>query len=71
MDMLINREMKPLKFILPALLSLGIFSTLSYGKNVLLILSDDHRYDFMSFMEETPEFLETPNLDRIAKEGAH
>ena len=40
-------------------------------KNVLLILSDDHRYDFMSFMEESPEFLETPNLDRIAKEGAH
>ena len=39
--------------------------------NILLILSDDHRYDFMSFMEESPEFLETPNLDRIAKEGAH
>ena len=41
------------------------------GQNILLILSDDHRYDFMSFMEEAPEFLETPNLDRIAKEGAH
>ena len=40
-------------------------------QNILLILSDDHRYDFMSFMEESPEFLETPNLDRIAKEGAH
>ena len=39
--------------------------------NALLILSDDHRYDFMSFMEEAPEFLETPNLDRLAKEGAH
>ena len=39
--------------------------------NILLILSDDHRYDFMSFMEESPEFLETPNLNRIAKEGAH
>ena len=39
--------------------------------NILLILSDDHRYDFMSFMNEAPEFLETPNLDRIAKEGAH
>ena len=39
--------------------------------NILLILSDDHRYDFMSFMDEAPEFLETPNLDRIAKEGAH
>ncbi|HAD22128.1 MAG TPA: acetylglucosamine-6-sulfatase [Opitutae bacterium] len=41
------------------------------GQNILLILSDDHRYDFMSFMEQSPEFLETPNLDRIAKEGAH
>ena len=40
-------------------------------KNVLLILSDDHRYDFMSFMEEAPDFLETPNLDRLAREGAH
>ena len=39
--------------------------------NVLLILSDDHRYDFMGFMEEAPEFLETPNLDRLAREGAH
>ncbi|WP_407679072.1 sulfatase family protein [Candidatus Seribacter sulfatis] len=41
------------------------------GKNIVVILSDDHRYDFMSFMEESPEFLETPNLDRLATEGAH
>ncbi len=46
-------------------------SALGKPANVLLILSDDHRYDFMSFMDESPEFLETPNLDRIAKEGAH
>ena len=39
--------------------------------NIIVILSDDHRYDFMSFMEESPEFLETPNLDRLAAEGAH
>ena len=41
--------------------------------NFILILSDDHRYDFMSFMDEpaTPEFLSTPNLDRMATEGAH
>ena len=45
-------------------------SALGKPANVLLILSDDHRYDFMSFMEESPEFLETPNLDRIAKEGS-
>lgn len=42
----------------------------SKSRNVIFILSDDHRYDFMGFMN-TPEFLETPNLDRLAEEGAH
>ena len=40
-------------------------------RNIVLILSDDHRYDFMGFMEEGPAFLETPNLDRMAVQGAH
>lgn len=39
-------------------------------KNVIFILSDDHRYDFMGFMGQVP-FLETPNMDRMAREGAH
>jgi arylsulfatase A-like enzyme len=39
-------------------------------RNVILILSDDHRYDFMSFMKK-PAFLETPNMDRMAAEGVH
>ncbi|MCD6339141.1 MAG: sulfatase [Verrucomicrobia bacterium] len=39
--------------------------------NLILILSDDHRYDFMSFMKQAPPFLETPNLDRLAAAGAH
>lgn len=39
-------------------------------KNVVFILSDDHRYDFMGFMNKVP-FLETPNMDRMAAEGAH
>ena len=38
--------------------------------NVIFILSDDHRYDFMGFMGKVPE-LQTPNMDRLAKEGAH
>ena len=55
---------------------IGVFAWLQAslcgkGANALLILSDDHRYDFMSFMDEAPEFLETPNLDRLAEEGAH
>ena len=58
----------------------AIDATLAEAKprNVIFILSDDHRYDFMSFMREgpggsdaTPKFLETPNLDRMAKGGAH
>jgi len=40
-------------------------------QNVVFILSDDHRYDFMSFMEQAPDFLETPSMDRMAREGAH
>lgn len=39
-------------------------------RNVIFILSDDHRYDFMGFMGK-PKFLETPSMDKMAKEGAH
>lgn len=37
--------------------------------NVVFILADDHRYDAMSFMGHP--LAETPNLDRLAREGAH
>ena len=40
-------------------------------RNVVLILSDDHRFDFMGFVPGAPPFLRTPNLDRMAKGGAH
>jgi len=40
-------------------------------RNIVLVLSDDHRYDFMGFMKEAPAFLETPHMDRMAQEGAH
>jgi len=39
-------------------------------QNVIFILSDDHRYDFMGFLNK-PKFLETPNMDRLAREGAY
>ncbi|HYW94606.1 MAG TPA: sulfatase [Bacteroidales bacterium] len=39
-------------------------------RNVIFILSDDHRYDFMSFMNKVP-WLQTPNMDRMAAMGAH
>jgi N-acetylglucosamine-6-sulfatase len=40
-------------------------------RNIVLILSDDHRYDFMSFHPRAPEFLQTPQLDRMAAQGVH
>lgn len=39
-------------------------------RNVVFILSDDHRYDYMGFMNKIP-WLETPNLDKLAASGAH
>jgi N-acetylglucosamine-6-sulfatase len=39
-------------------------------KNIIFIISDDHRYDAMGFMKANP-WAETPNLDRLAKEGIH
>ena len=40
-------------------------------RNVVFILSDDHRYDMMGFHENAPEWFETPAMDRMAREGAH
>ncbi|MGI8745419.1 MAG: sulfatase family protein [Bryobacteraceae bacterium] len=39
-------------------------------RNILFILTDDHRYDALGFMQ-AQKFLETPNLDSLAREGAH
>ncbi|MBA2501199.1 MAG: sulfatase [Chitinophagaceae bacterium] len=38
--------------------------------NIIFILSDDHRYDAMGFMNKI-QGLQTPGMDRMAKEGAH
>jgi len=39
-------------------------------RNVVFILSDDHRYDFMGFLGKV-KFLETPHMDRMARAGAY
>ncbi len=39
-------------------------------KNVIFILTDDLRYDFMGFTGKLP-WLKTPNLDALAKGGAY
>ncbi|MCS5617720.1 MAG: sulfatase [Planctomycetota bacterium] len=41
------------------------------ARNVIFILADDHRHDFLGFHPDAPEWLETPHLDRLAREGVH
>ena len=38
--------------------------------NIIFILADDHRYDAMGFMNKI-KGLQTPGMDRLAKEGVH
>lgn len=38
-------------------------------RNIILILTDDHRYDALGILGHP--FLRTPNLDQLAKGGAH
>jgi arylsulfatase A-like enzyme len=40
------------------------------SRNVIFILTDDHRYDYMGFTGKVP-WLETPNMDKMASEGAY
>ena len=54
----------------------ALFAGLARGaeaqpRNVIFILSDDHRHDFMGFHPNAPDWLETPSLDRMANEGVH
>jgi N-acetylglucosamine-6-sulfatase len=42
----------------------------SKPRNIIFILTDDHRYDALGFMKTQP-WLETPQLDRLAHEGVH
>jgi N-acetylglucosamine-6-sulfatase len=39
-------------------------------RNIVFIISDDHRFNFFSFLGK-PKFLQTPNLDKLAFNGAH
>jgi len=71
----LSRFKNPLALIL--LLGLGVTEIArsepapAATRNVIFILSDDHRFDFMGFHPDCPEFLETPNLDRLARQGIH
>lgn len=39
-------------------------------RNIVFILTDDHRYDAMGFLN-AQTFIKTPNLDHLAKNGAY
>lgn len=60
------------KWICSLVALLGLMA--GYGQqkpmNIIFILSDDHRYDAMGFMNKI-QGLETPAMDRMAAEGAH
>ncbi|NBV24266.1 MAG: DUF4976 domain-containing protein [Proteobacteria bacterium] len=52
-----------------ALLCLGCAQLSAAPRNILFILTDDHRYDTFSFTGHP--YVETPNLDRLARGGVH
>ena len=39
-------------------------------RNVVFILSDDHRFDFMGFTGKLP-WLKTPHMDNMAERGVY
>ena len=62
-----------MRSLLPWLFAVSLFPAFASANppNIIFILSDDHRYDLMGFHPDAPEWLETPALDRLAREGAH
>lgn len=43
---------------------------LKHQRNIVFILTDDHRYDFMGFTGKIP-WQETPNIDKLYEQGTH
>ncbi|MDB4660718.1 sulfatase-like hydrolase/transferase, partial [bacterium] len=52
-----------------AFFSILLFPALAKRPNILVILTDDHRYDALGFLGHP--FLKTPHMDRLAAEGVH
>lgn len=63
------RRLALLMFLFPA--AAAYAQSPAAERNIILILSDDHRYDFMGFMESSPPWLQTPAMDRMAEDGVH
>lgn len=65
-------KLRPLLLIAVLLTAAGTLASAdAQPRNVVFILSDDHRYDAMGFHDNAPDFLETPGMDRMAEEGMH
>jgi N-acetylglucosamine-6-sulfatase len=56
--------------LLGALAGAAISNSATRRRNVIFILTDDHRYDAIGFMKGQA-FLETPHLDSLARDGVH
>ena len=65
--------MRMTAFLTLALIGLGSTSLAAapLAKNVIFIVADDHRHDFLGCHPAAPDWLETPHLDRIINEGVH
>jgi N-acetylglucosamine-6-sulfatase len=53
-----------------ALTGQGMAQAPEKRRNVIFILTDDHRYDALGFMHPQT-WLRTPNMDALARDGAH
>ena len=63
------RRTKSLAFVLVVIVVGSAQGAEGERPNIVFILADDHRYDALGFLGHP--FLETPNLDRLAREGVH
>ncbi len=58
-----------MKLLLPCFLAFVALARAATAPNIVFIFSDDHAYQAISAYGEARKLLETPNLDRIAKQG--
>src|SRR3982750_131486 len=61
-------QMKPALFFLVFSFNAAVFSATSQP-NILFIFSDDHAYQAISAYNDPRKLIETPNIDRRAREG--
>ena len=59
----------PLALLASLLVALTVHAADPKRPNIVFIFSDDHAYQAISAYGEARKLIETPNIDRIAKEG--